>query len=192
MSKFCTLLLLFCLILPGFSLAQEQALVKGTSFGLRITGVPSDEVAVVSSKYTISDDGTIRLPYLKGVEIVAAGVKPTELAKKIEAAYKNAQIYTRPLIVIDFVPGAGGGERFLSVLGEVKAPRGVAYVANMTILDAIAQCGGFTDFADEKKVKLTRAGKVTSHRLNASDPKENVKLLPNDIVTVKPDGFLGR
>ena len=75
-------------------------------------------------------------------------------------------------------------------MGEVKAPRSVAFAPGMTMLDAIAQCGGFTDFADEKKVKLTRGGKVTYHKLSTSDPKENVKLQSNDIVTVRPSkGF---
>jgi protein involved in polysaccharide export with SLBB domain len=60
----------------------------------------------------------------------------------------------------------------------------------MTLLDAIAQCGGFTDFADEKKVKLTRGTTVTYHKLNSSDPKENARLQPNDIVTVRPSGRL--
>ena len=185
MSKFTTLLLFVCLAIPGVSYAQETILQKGQSFGLRISGVPADEVALVNSKYGISDAGTVRLPYLK-IEIQAAGLKPSQLAKRIEAAYKSAEIYTRPVIQIDSTAPGAAAERFLSVMGEVKAPRGVAYAPGMTILDAIAQCGGFTDFADEKKVKLTRGGKITYHRLNASDPKENVKLQPNDIITVKP------
>ena len=185
MSKFHKLILVLCLLIPGSAIAQESILQKGQSFVLRISGVPADEIALVSQKYGISDDGTIRLPYLK-IAISAAGLKPSALARKVEAAYKQAEIYTQPTIQIDASGAASGGERFLSVMGEVKAPRSVGYAPGMTILDAIAQCGGFTDFADEKKVKLTRGGKITYHRLSSSDPKENAKLQPNDIITVRP------
>lgn len=186
MLKLSSLFLAFCILLPGVGLAQETVLQKGQSFGLRISGVPADEVALINSKYGISDSGTIRLPHLK-VEIAAAGLKPSTLAKKIENAYRSAQIYTRPVIQVDSsAPGAGAQERFLSVMGEVKSPRGVGYAPGMTLLDAIAQCGGFSDFADKKNVKLTRGGKVSYHRLSTSDPKENVGLQPNDIVTIRP------
>jgi polysaccharide export outer membrane protein len=186
MNKFSKLLLALCLLLPGAALAQETVLQKGQSVILRISGVPADEISLVSQKYGIGDDGTIRLPYLK-VAISAAGLKPSALARKVEAAYRSAEIYTQPTVQIDSSGAAGGGsERFLSVMGEIKAPRSVSYSPGMTLLDAIAQCGGFTDFADRKKVKLTRGSTVTYHRLSTSDPKENAKLQPNDIITVSP------
>ena len=190
MSKLNKLILFLCLLIPSAAFAQETVLQKGQSFILRISGVPSDEISLVSAKYGISDDGTIRLPYLK-TSISAAGMKPSDLARKIEAAYRSAEIYTAPTIQVDSsAAGGGGSERFLSVMGEVKAPRSISYAPGMTLLDAIAQCGGFTDFADEKKVKLTRGNTVTYHQLNTSDPKENAALKPNDIVTVRPSGRL--
>jgi len=190
MTKLRNLILFFCLLIPASALAQETVLQKGQSIVLRISGVPIDEISLVSAKYGISDAGTITLPYLKGA-ITASGMKPSALARKIEAAYRSAEIYTQPTIQVDSSGASGGGsERFLSVMGEVKAPRSISYAAGMTLLDAIAQCGGFTDFADEKKVKLTRGTTVTYHQLNSSDPKENTRLQPNDIVTVRPSGRL--
>ena len=178
------LVLLAALIFfPVVASAQETTLKSGQSFVMRIAGVPADEVALVSQKYGISDAGTVRLPYLKA-GLKAAGLKPSILAKKIEEAYRKAEIYTRPTIQVD-VSGIGQQERFVSVLGEVKAPRQVSYIPQITILDAIAQCSGFTDFAYTKEVKLTRRGKVTYHRLSGSDPKQNVRLEPGDIVTVR-------
>ncbi|MFT4548087.1 MAG: protein involved in polysaccharide export with SLBB domain [Pseudoalteromonas tetraodonis] len=185
------LLLVLLFVLPTAALAQETALKSGQSFGLRISGVPGDEVALVSAMYGISDAGTIKLPYLKSA-ITAAGLKPSDLARKIEAAYRTAQIYTQPTIQVDSNTATTKESRFLSVVGEVKAPRSVNYAPGLTLLDAIAQCGGFTDFADEKKIKVTRAGKVTYHNLSKSAATENVKLQPNDIVTVKPGGGLFR
>ena len=191
MSKFSKLLLAFfslSIVFSGAVQAQETILKSGQTFALRISGVPADEVSLVSQPFAISDGGTIKLPYLK-TPIKASGMKPSTLARSIEAAYKRAEIYTNPTIQISVAAGtAGGAERFISVIGEVKAPRSVGYTTGMTLLDAIAQCSGFSDFADKKKVKLTRAGKVTYHKLNTGDPAQNVRLQPNDIITVRPGG----
>lgn len=182
------MLLASCVFAPFAAQAQETIFRNGQTFVLRLSGVPADEVAVVSSKYGISDSGMIRLPYLR-TEIKATGLKPSELAKKIEHAYKIAQIYTRPTVQVD--PSVDPQQRFISVIGEVKSPGSIIYTPGLRLLDAIAQSGGFTDFADTKRVKLTRGTKVTYHRLSGGDPAENVTLQPNDIVTVKSRGFPG-
>ncbi len=46
--------------------------------------------------------------------------------------------------------------RWYYVDGEVKAPSRQIYNSRITVLKAIASAGGFTDFANKKKVKLTR------------------------------------
>ena len=40
--------------------------------------------------------------------------------------------------------------------GEVRAPSRQIYNSRITVLKAIASAGGFTDFANKKKVRLTR------------------------------------
>ena len=180
-KRFKPLLLAALFLLPNLSVAGEVTLKPGESFGLRISGVPADEIALVSQQFQISDAGTIRLPYLK-VDIKAAGLKPSALARKIENAYRTAEIYTAPTIQID--PQVTENKHYVSVLGEVRAPQKVELVPGMTLLDAIATCGSFTDFAKTKKVKLVRGKKVTYHNLSRGATKENVALLRNDIVTV--------
>lgn len=182
-------LLLICAAIPGAAFAQETTLKSGESIDLRISGVPSDEVMLVSQRYGISDSGTIVLPYLKS-PIKASGKKPSALARIIEAAYRSAQIYTQPTIQVSADAQTTGASRFLSIMGEVKAPTRLIFTSGMTIFDAIAQCGGFTDFADKKKIKLTRGGKVTYHDLRRGDPKENIKIQANDLITVKGGGTI--
>lgn len=170
--------------------AAEPILQKGQSFGLRLTGVPSDDQTSISQTYTISDDGTIKLLYLK--EMSAAGMKPSQLMRKVEKAYIDAEIFTKPNVVIT-LGEAGSVQRYVSVLGEVNTRRGVSYTPGLTLLEAIAQCGGFSDFANPRKVKLTRAGRATIHDLSRTTSSANVKLQPNDIITVPARGlFPGR
>ncbi len=161
--------------------AQEPHLENGQSFGLRLAGVPADDSIAISQTYTISDGGTIKLLYLE--EMNVGGLRPSELARKIEETYKTAQIFTKPNVVIT-LGEAAGVQRYASILGEVKTPRTVGISPGITLIDVIAQCGGFSPFADARKVKLTRAGKSTYHNLSQTDTKENIKIKSKDIITV--------
>ena len=68
---------------------------------------------------------------------------------------------------------------FVSVIGEVEKPRVVPLVQGMKLRDAIAQCGGWTDFADPKRVRLHRDAKTTHH-----DISENPTVSAGDIISV--------
>ena len=162
--------------------AQEPQLEKGQSFLLRLAGVPVDDQSSISQTYTISDTGTIKLLYLEQ-EMDASGLRPSELARRIEAAYKQAEIFTKPNITIT-LGEASGIQRFASVLGHVKSPGTVGIIPGLTMLDAIARCGGFNPFANARRVKLTRAGKATLHDLSQTTNKDNTKIKSNDIITV--------
>ena len=172
----------------AFGQGAEPILEPGQSFSLRIAGIPNDEQASINQTYTISDAGTIKLLYLP--EMKAAGLRPSQLARNIESGYRSGQIYTKPNIVISLLE-AGTVQRFVSVMGEVNARQTVGYTPGLTILDAVARCGGFSDFADPKKVKLTRKGKVSYHDLSRTTSADNAILLPNDILTVPPRRALG-
>jgi protein involved in polysaccharide export with SLBB domain len=169
--------------------AQEPQLERGQSFLLRLAGVPADDQASISQTYTISDTGTIKLLYLEK-EMEADGFRPSELARKIEAAYKAAEIFTKPNITIT-LGEASGVQRYVSVLGHVEKPGTVGIVPGITMLDAIARCGGFDPFANARKVKLTRAGKATYHDLSQTTNKDNTKIKSNDIITVPQRRLLG-
>ena len=178
----------FSLIFAWPVFGQEPILQKGQSFGLRLTGVPADDQTSISQTYTISDGGTIKLLYLE--EMPAEGLKPSQLMRSVEKAYINAQIFTKPNVVIT-LGEAGSIQRYVSVLGEVNTRRGVSYTPGLTLLEAIAQCGGFSDFANPKKVKLSRKGKATIHDLSRTTSKANIKLEPNDIINVPSRGLFG-
>ncbi|MFP6873727.1 MAG: SLBB domain-containing protein [Verrucomicrobiales bacterium] len=162
--------------------AQEPQLENGQSFVLRLAGVPADDQVSISQIYTISDNGTIKLLYLED-EMAVSGLRPSELSRKIEATYKAAQIFTKPNVVIT-LGEASGVQRFTSILGEVATPRTIGITPGITMIDAIAQCGGFSTFANPKKVKLTRDGKISLHDLTTTTNKDNIKLKSNDIITV--------
>ena len=71
--------------------------------------------------------------------------------------------------------------------GEVKAPNRQIYTSRITVLKAIASAGGFTDFANKKKVKLTRVDGRTQivNCVKALDnPSLDLEVYPGDKIYV--------
>jgi len=132
--------------------------------------VPAEDASNVSTKMNVSQQGTIKVAYLER-ELAVSGLNTTEVARRIEQAYKAAEIYTAPTVVVttstpqDYIP------HIVSVGGEVRSPRGDVPVRNgMRIYQAIMSCGGPTEFADMRRVKLIRGTRQTIYDMRKLDP----------------------
>ncbi|TLD72808.1 hypothetical protein FEM03_01685 [Phragmitibacter flavus] len=163
------LLALLGLSLQNFASAQgtEPTLRSGDSIVLKLSGVPSEESALISYTYDISDQGTINLTHLG--EVRAAGMRPSALQKSIENAYKSAEIYTNPTILISTSRDGGSGTQVVYVSGEVKTPGAIPMRAGMSVHDAITSASGPTDFAKMKAVKLSRGNNTRELDLRRAD-----------------------
>lgn len=128
----------------------------------------------------IKEDGTITL--LLNKSFTAAGKTAGELEQEIRAYYvpsyyKNLTVTVKPV----------ESTRWYYVYGEVKSPNRQIYNSRITVLQAVASAGGFTDFAKKKKVKLTRVD-GRSHTINCPKAQENpildLEVYPGDKVYV--------
>jgi polysaccharide export outer membrane protein len=156
----------------------EQILRAGDSIAVKISGVPAEEIPVVSTTYDIADDGTINLPYIHLVK--AAGMRPSQLQKNIEAAYRDGEIFTHPTIQVSASKDAGNTQ-VLFISGEVKTPGRITMSPGMTVHDAMTAAGGPTDFAKLKGVKLTRNGVTRILDLRKADnPDASIPALAGD------------
>ncbi|MDA0811275.1 MAG: polysaccharide biosynthesis/export family protein [Verrucomicrobia bacterium] len=171
---------------------QEEILRPGDQIQLRISGVPPKDQLEITGLYTVDGEGKIRLTHIKS-EIQAKGLRPSMLAKTVEAAYVSAQIFTSPRITIN-VDGGTTSLRFVSVSGEVNGTGDVPYRPDLTLLAAISARGGFTDYADVRAVKLMRGSNTTKHNMKAisSNPALDVKLRPGDKIIVSQRSALPR
>ena len=152
---------------------------------------PSEDASTVSSTYVVSATGTLKLPMLDR-EIHAQGLTTTELARRIEAAYKAAEIYTNPTINcnMDIIAQDQGAAHIVAVGGEVRSPKGnVALRDNMRLYNAIMQCGGPTEFAKMSAVKLIRGTKEYRFDMRKLDPngRNNPILQDGDTIHI-PNG----
>jgi protein involved in polysaccharide export with SLBB domain len=127
---------------------------------------------------TVKDDGSIHLDLIGDVQ--AGGLNARQLEKVIHDKYVP-DYYKRITIVVT------PDNRYFYVGGEVKQPNRQLYTGNMTVTRAIQSSGDFTDFADRKKVVLTRAnGERTVINITDArkDPKKDLPVYPGDSIHV--------
>ncbi len=126
----------------------------------------------------IKEDGTITLPLIGAVKAVDRS--PGEVQKEIHDLYVP-KYYVR--LTVTVTPA----DRYFFVSGEVKGPGRQVYAGETTVTKAIASAGDFTDWANKKKVKLTRADgtSITVNVLKANeDPTADPVVFPGDKIHV--------
>jgi len=96
----------------------------------------------------VKDDGNITL--LLNQTFQVAGKTRSTLEREIRARYV-------PAYFVNLTVTVKPQERYYYVNGEVKTPSRQPHPGELTVLKAIASAQGFTDFANKKKVRLTRA-----------------------------------
>jgi polysaccharide export outer membrane protein len=109
--------------------------------------VYDQEGLTVRSK--IRPDGRLALPFVG--EVVAVGRHPLALAKEIEARLKEFFVTPRVTVTVEeSVPVT------ISVLGEVGHVGLLTLEPNAGLLQALAQAGGPTDYADKSSIYVLR------------------------------------
>ncbi|MBV8224436.1 MAG: polysaccharide export protein [Verrucomicrobia bacterium] len=184
--------LLFAVVLLFFGnvyfarlVAAEATLRPGDTIELKLGGVPSTETQSVSGEYQIDGDGFVNMPNIGKVRI--GGLSPAAAQTAIESVYRQRGVYTHPTIVITIQTQA----RFVNVGGEVKTPERVPYTADLTILASINAAGGFTPYADQRRVRLLRGTEVIRVDVKKirANPSLDVGLQPGDKIEVPQSLF---
>ena len=98
---------------------------------------------------TVRLDGKISFPLLDDIQ--AANQTPTELKKKIESKLK--EYVASPSVTVTVRNAAS--QRFY-ILGEVANTGEYPLVKDLTVLQAFALAGGFTEWASKKEIILYR------------------------------------
>lgn len=125
----------------------------------------------------IQDDGTITLPLIGSV--TAVGKTEGELQKEIHDLYV-------PKYYLNLTVTVKGQIAYYYVDGEIRAPGKKEYPGQMTIVKAIADAGGFTDFAKRSKVRLARGNHTQIINVDKAikDPRYDVPVFPEDKIYV--------
>jgi polysaccharide export outer membrane protein len=133
----------------------------------------------------VRTDGKISFPLLN--DFPAAGLSPIELKYNIEAGLKS--FISNPVVTVHIVDPIS--QKFY-ILGEVMRTGEYPLVKHLTVLQAFALAGGFTEWASKKEIILLRheAGKDKIFRINykditkGKDFSQNLKLRVDDTIIV--------
>jgi polysaccharide export outer membrane protein len=133
----------------------------------------------------VRNDGKISFPLLN--DFPAAGLSPMELKYNIEAGLKS--YISNPVVTVHIVDPIS--QKFY-ILGEVMRTGEYPLVKHLTILQAFALAGGFTEWASKKEIILLRheGGKERIIRINykditkGKDFSQNLKLQADDTIIV--------
>ena len=180
---YCSLLLL--VVIPTSARAQIEA---GGAIQISIQGVPSGEQARINGGYPVSEKGFITMWKIGSIKVT--GVEPDVLARKIEEAYRVAEIYTSPVIQIVADSSDNLTVQVVTIGGKVRTPGPKPYRRGMTLYQAIMSAGGPTEFGAINRVSLYRNGKRYIYDLNKGSHKL-LKVFPKDTIDIPQKGIFG-
>jgi polysaccharide export outer membrane protein len=112
----------------------------------------------------VRPDGRISMPLLNDVQ--AAGRTPLQLAADITAGLKKFVTDPQVTVIVTTI-----NSQRVFILGEVNRAGAYPLLPNMTVLQALSSAGGFTIYANLKKIYLLRVedGKQVKHPFNYKD-----------------------
>lgn len=208
MNKTIALALMTILLLGTAAVGQEKASEKDAAKKDAEASAPKPaEPAAATEEYVIGPDDVLHInvwkePELSGQvavrpdgkvslallnDIQAAGYSPTKLAGQI--ADKLKQYVTDPRVTVTVV---AMNSRRIFIMGEVTRAGAFPMLPNMTLMQALSSAGGFSPYANMKKMYLLRNenGKATKIPINykalisGNAPEQNIPLRPGDTIVV--------
>jgi polysaccharide export outer membrane protein len=159
---------------PNYSIAPEDVLT------IDVWKEPE-----ISRTVPVRRDGKISLPLLNDLQ--AAGLTPTQLGSEIVEKLRATIVHPQVTVIV-----AQMSSLRIYILGQVT--RGGAYplVPDMTVMQALSIAGGFTPYANLKKIYVMRSENGVSRIfpmnykevINGRKPQQNIPLNPGDTIVV--------
>jgi len=132
----------------------------------------------LTGEYRVDGSGRISMPLISTISV--AGQTTPEIERRIAAALRRTYLRDPSVSVqvLDYRP--------FYILGEVRTPGGYPYAAGMTVQNAVALGGGYSERADQGEVIVTR--RTRSGDVTAKVPL-TATIYPGDIVYVRERWF---
>jgi len=154
----------------------QQVMRIGEMVGIKFSGV---DTVPPEHQERIKEDGTITLASIGSVK--ADGKTPGQLQKEIR------DLYVPKYYAESFTVTVTGQEHFFYVGGEVKLNNRYPWVEGMTVVKAIQNAGGLTEWANGSKVLVTSQDGKT-YKVNydkaLEKPEMDMPVEPDDKINV--------
>lgn len=153
---------------------QARVLQSGDRVEIHLRAIPQPETLHA----VVDETGSLTFPYLGAVSVV--DMTCSEAERMVEKRYIDGEIYKRITVII--VPP----ESEYAVQGEVLRPGQYPISRDLTLMQALARAGRYTEYADSTKVRLIR-GRETIE-INAkkieSNKENDIVVKPGDVIVV--------
>ena len=168
---------------PTDSLSAKDAYLIGSGDVLEITTWKEPDFS--REEILVRLDGKISFPLLNDIQ--AAGRTPIQIKNNIEKRLK--EFVSNPAVTVSVRSAAS--QKFY-ILGEIARTGEYSIVKSLTVLQAFALAGGFTEWASKKEIILFRTENDTEKilRINykdiikGKDFKNNLLIRANDTIIV--------
>lgn len=165
---------------PRVDAASNTALLRpGDSLTVTLSGIPDPSTNPVQ----LDEQGQISLPFLG--TLPASGFTTGDLTQAIRTAYIDRKFYTEITVSVTVT------ERYIYIGGEVQRPGRIPWSPDLTLSKAVQSAGGFTLYAKESKVTLSRDRRAYDFDVNLAqrNPEEDPLLFPGDSIQVPRSAF---
>jgi polysaccharide biosynthesis/export protein VpsN len=152
-----------------------RTLRKGDKIVISRKGiVREDEI-----KDVIDENGEVNLPLIGHAKL--DGLTTSEAEDLIEDRYIGGQFYRKITVIVV------AQEDDYYIRGEVTRPGKYPMSVGLTLLRAVVAAGGYTDFANPRKITLMRGQKVTVYdaRKIEENPESDPAISPEDVIVVR-------
>jgi protein involved in polysaccharide export with SLBB domain len=165
----------------------NRPLARGDVLNFRIVEDKDPPVAL-----RVNDAGNIEVPYIGTVS--AAGKTPRQLAFDVKAMLEREYYHNASVIIsLDTAGERSAGLFYITGAVNGGGPMEIPFNEKFTVSKAILRAGGFAEFANERKVLVTRPkpdGSTETITVNVKEILEkgrqdlDVEVLPNDLIRV--------
>jgi polysaccharide export outer membrane protein len=139
----------------------------------------------LSGQFTVRPDGKISLPLIQ--DLSAEGLTVPQLKEQITGRLKQYVQNPTVTVIVEQI-----NSYKVSVLGRVTTPGVYSITGDTTLVEAISMAGGFTEWANKRKITVIRSqgGKDRKLRINykkilsGKDPSLNIILNRGDTIIV--------
>jgi polysaccharide export outer membrane protein len=130
---------------------DEYLIGEGDVLQISVYGEPTASVAGA----TVRPDGRISMPLVK--DILVAGLTPSQVETIMQAQLSKAIRAPDVTVIVSQI-----NSKKIFLTGAVKREGPLKYTYRMTVLQAISEAGGLTDYAKRKKIYIlhTENGKL--------------------------------
>ena len=139
----------------------------------------------LSREVVVRPDGKISLPLIQDIQ--AEGLRVLQLKERISGRFKDYVQNPTVTIIVKQI-----NSYKVSVLGRVLRPGVYPITGDTTLVEAISMAGGFTEWANKRKITVIRdeGDKKKKFRVNykkiisGKDPSQNIILQRDDTIVV--------